>query len=100
MCAGAAVVLITVGAGMLARADAYFSGFDFATAGAVEIDQKEFDSYNDLSVLGSNLIAVATPLLLCTVCGVVILLAVLAQRRERLPEPIAEFDQADATAAS
>jgi hypothetical protein len=76
----AAVVLLAIGSAMTAEADAYFSQYDFSQA--VEIDETEFELYNGLYIRGSALTATTEPLLFCTVAGVVILLAVLAARRD------------------
>jgi hypothetical protein len=78
--AAAAVVLLAIGSAMTAEADAYFSQYDFSQA--VEIDEDEFQLYNGLYIRGNALAATTEPLLFCTIAGIVILLAVLAARRD------------------
>ena len=73
----------TTGAGSTTGAPAYFGQYDFSDpAGAVVVDQPEFDSYTVLYSNGSTLTGVASPLLLCTMGATVTLFAVLSARRD------------------
>ncbi|MGE3192682.1 MAG: hypothetical protein AB7K08_04345 [Microbacteriaceae bacterium] len=78
-----AFAVLLAGSAMMAEADAYFGQYDFSDpAGAVVVDQPEFDSYTVLYSTGSTLTGVASPLLLCTIGATVTLLAVLSARRD------------------
>lgn len=99
LCASGAVVLTLVASELVARAEAYFAQFDFASGFPGEIDEVEFKIYNDLYVTASNLMSVANPLLFCTFGAVAVLLAVLAHRFDERGSR-ARTRQAEATAAS
>jgi hypothetical protein len=80
--AAAAMIVLGVGSSMIAEGDAYFGQFDFSVGNQLEIDQVEYDAYTRLYARGIALADLTSPLLLCAVGAGVILLAVLAARRD------------------
>jgi len=99
LCGAAAIVLTVIASELQSRADSYFSQPIFASEGPIDIDQAEFDSYNNLLIAATNLMAVAIPLLFCTLAAGAVLLAVLGYRFDRR-RARARTAQAEATAAS